>query len=544
MRLAGAQQHMKTAIPQTIVLRRLLMSIGILSIGAGCGGGGTNEPLSTDPTVNTAAPAPYDDTTIFREILAADVTAAEGGTLEITDSRSALVGVKIIIPPEALSANRTITLSEVDNPPALPAGMNYIGMPVDLGPDGLTFLHDVTIEFPYTEDELHDAGASDDTALQVWSYDKAKETWEQATVVTIDTTQNIITARVHHFSIVARTFSNATPPADVGAPQPGDLLYKTGSVIPGIKPASGWRPGHVGIYTGEKEYSGTGLATADVLQFGRYNVVEAMTVGVQYAYYDIPNASEIDETALAPFSRSDIYMGAREPLSGPLTPAQRETVVAFAEAQVGKKYAWEQTGSSVLGLLSGDRVKGPEEFNCVGLGERAYEIAGVNGESGLVSASNEAYVLTPAEQYNQTKPAGGEPPTPDIVSATITPSSGTECTLVTLRIGITHNYGLEYVAAVTYKAENGFTNPTLDINDEGVQGDTVAGDGIYSVRANAGTGVGTSSVRIDVTVTDLYGKTDTASVTYTFTGTCKKKKGTAKGTDAGIVHPLLTGPSL
>lgn len=236
-------------------------------------------------------------------------------------------------------------------------------------------------------------------------------------------------------------------------------------------------------------------------------------------------------------------MGAREPLSGPLTPTQRETVVDFVEAQVGKDYQlWPIADGPKFGLGPGDLAKGADQFNCVGLAEMAYEVAGVNGGQGLIDAGNEKFLLTPAEQYNQTKPAGGAPPTPEIVSAIITPNSGTECTIVTLKIGVIHNYGLDYVAAVTYKAANGFTNPTLHINDEGKQGDHVAGDGTYSVQSNAGRpgdALNTSSVRIDVTVTDLYGRTDTASVTYSYTGTCNKQKKAA-----ARLSPLVTEPSL
>lgn len=508
----------------------------------GCGGG--SEPPPT-PDVSNPILADYDDTTVTRAIISAEIAATDGGTIEVTDTASPLHGVKVVIPPAALSANRTITLSEVDNPPALPEGMNYIGMPLDLSPDGLSFQKEITITLPYTDAELHDAGVSDDATLQVWSYDKIAGTWEKATIVNIDTAHNIITVRSSHFSIFAHTVFNAAPPANLGLPQPGDLLYKTGTVI-GENHATGWRPGHVGIYTGEKVYPGTGLATDVVLLFGRYNVVEAIRTGVQYAYYDIPNVGETDEAALGSFNSTDIYMGAREPLSASLTPAQRATVVAFAEAQVGKSYAWNPTTvGPAHGELAGGQAKGPERFNCVGLVEKAYEAAGVNSGEGLVAANEESVLLTPAEQYNQTRPSGGEAPTPKIVSATITPSSGTECTIILLEIGVTHNYGLKYVASVTYKAENGFTNPTLDINDRGSQGDRVAGDGIYSVEANAGTGVGKPTVRIDFTLNDLYGKTDTANVTYTFTGTCKPKKGIAnfgtKSVDA--VNTALTSSS-
>jgi Tol biopolymer transport system component len=54
-------------------------------------------------------------------------------------------------------------------------------------------------------------------------------------------------------------------------------------------------------------------------------------------------------------------------------------------------------------MLPGSFVKGPEEFNCVGLTETAYEYAGID----LVSEEQEKWVITPAEQYRATKPAVG-----------------------------------------------------------------------------------------------------------------------------------------
>ena len=38
----------------------------------------------------------------------------------------------------------------------------------------------------------------------------------------------------------------ATPPVELGTPQPGDLLYRFSR--------GGWRPGHVGIYTGSHRF--------------------------------------------------------------------------------------------------------------------------------------------------------------------------------------------------------------------------------------------------------------------------------------------------
>jgi hypothetical protein len=503
-----------------IFCRLLLLGVIFLFllVLAGClvGGGGEDVVPS------------YDYTTTVTSVASQDVNASSGGVVEVTASTSPLKGLKLTIPSGALPTNTTVTIGQANNPPELPSGLNYIGAPINLGPD-ILFNSPLTIEIPYHDEHLSDAGISDDTALELYSYDKSTREWEEVTIISIDTANNKITAQITHFSYLAITGRNGTPPEDLGTPQPGDLLYKTGSIF-GETPAIGWRPGHVGIYTGEKTYPGIGLASDDVKEYGRYNVVEALWGGVQYSYYDIPNVKETYQSSLIGFNRSDIYMGAREPANVTLTAQQRTDIVAYAEDQVGKHYAWAQTAGVLFGMLSGLLVKGPS-FNCVGLAEAAYEAVGVDlvtwwqEETGVGLA---LAALTPAEQYNATKPAGGINPLPKIEWATLTPNSGTECTLVLAQISVSHTYGLSYIDSVIYVTDDGYTNPELYINDEGLQGDISSGDGIYSTEADAGGDASMGQAGLNFTVTDKLGKTATIRLLYTFTGTCRQSAKTSE----------------
>lgn len=380
----------------------------------------TNPPNTPTPISSpiptpfpTSAPSTYDYTTTTK-IVASKNIDTNGGSLEVTGPNSFLQGSKLTIPREALDSDKFISVAEVNNPPALPDGLGYVGSAMDLEPDGTNFNLSSTVIIPYDDEFLSDAGISSDSNLELYYYNKSFDNWTKVNTFSLDTINNKITAEINHFSYYAITCLNGNLPEDLGTPKPGDLLYTLGAFWNEGNPLffDNWMPGHAGIYTGEKKYSGTGLASNDVKEFEIYNVIEALWNGVQYSYYDIPNVTETFENSLNLFNGSNLYMGAREPKDCTLTPQQRLDIVAYAEAQIGKPYAWAQTIGSAFGMLRGSLVKGPDKFNCVGLTEKSYEMAGVNNGDGLttwwqeeVGAFGLPAALTPAEQYNATKPA-------------------------------------------------------------------------------------------------------------------------------------------
>ncbi|MCL5018407.1 MAG: hypothetical protein M1416_01415 [Candidatus Pacearchaeota archaeon] len=352
----------------------------------------------------------YNYVTTITPVESREIDAEIGGIIEIINPESFIYGTKLTIPPGALQSDTTISVGEVNNPPVLPAGLNYVGTPVYLDSKGINF-NNLTIQIPYNDSFLSDAGLSDDSNLKLYSYDESSHNWNEANIISLDIENNTITAEINHFSYYAITCFNAEIPEDLGNPQPGDLLYSLGAFWDPGNPRlkDNWMPGHVGIYVGEKPYTG-GLATKEVKESGKYNIIEASgEEGFVIKNYSNPVSN---------FSGLNSYMGAREPKDFTLTQKQREDIVAFAEAQVGKDYAIFETKGAFFGLARGSLVKGPERFNCVGLAEAAYEYAEVNNGEGLVSFLQEEFgneieglilgVLTPAEQYNATKPAKGE----------------------------------------------------------------------------------------------------------------------------------------
>lgn len=371
----------------------------------------------TPPTTEDASD--YDYTTKIRNIASQNINSA-GGLIEVVDANSYLSGAKLIIPSGALSSNTEISVGEVDNPPELPYGFNYIGSAISFEPDGLNFNNPITIQIPYQDNFLSDAGIPDDSNLQLYCYNKSSQSWEE--IIPLGVENNILTAKINHFSYYAITGLSSMPPSnsDLGIPLPGDLLYTQGMIGGNARFNYSWMPGHVGIYVGEKVFEGNS-----------YNVIHATPTGVARSYYN----------PISNFSGSNMFMGAREPKTGALNSQQRRDIVNYVESQVGKPYAWEQTILAFYGMLRGSLVKGPNSFNCVGLAEKAYEVAGVNGGEGLTTYEQEdcprenihgfsLAALTPAEHYNSTKPASGisspivDPSTFPFANFSITPYTG------------------------------------------------------------------------------------------------------------------------
>ena len=447
----------------------------------------------------------YDYTTTKKEVASRYISSDSGGTVKVRDSNSFLYGTALSVPGRTLSSGTTIGVSEVNNPPALPDGLSFVSV-LDFGPDNTSFSSPATLTFTYTDHQLSDAGLSGDAFLKLYYYDGSD--WIETTIDYIDTVGNKVSAPITHFTYYAITGLNCIPPADLGTPRKGDLVYRLGFMFDNL--GAGWRPGHVGIYTGEQDYPGEGLAKPEVIEHGKYNVIEALEWGVTYSYYDFPNITEA-HSGLPTYHKNEsrYYMGAREPRDFTLTNAQRDAIVDYAKEQIRKPYAWVQTAGAAsgvaFGMLNGSMVKGQYgTFNCVGLVEEAYEQAGANSGKGLVSWLEEesGAGLTPAEQYNKTKPAGGNISAPTIEWAIFTPNHGNADTPVLLKAFISHPDGLSAISGVSYMTGSGTADPDIHINDEGEDGDMTADDGIYSAIEDAG---GDGDFYIILTVTDIYG---------------------------------------
>ena len=351
-------------------------------------------------------------TTTLTTAISQQVKKTEQKEIQINDIESTLDGTKLSIPINTFTSDTTVTISEVNSPPTPPSGIGFIKSPVSIECTS-QINNPITVEIPFSEVNLQNSGISDISSLSVYFYEslpvlegiKALTTWQKMENAVIDIVDKKIIFTTSKDGYISIGGGESPPPSDLGDPQPGDLVFKQGTILPGINnfnfDSLGWRPGHVGIYVGEKKYGEKS-----------YNVIEALSGGVTRSYYN----------PLSKFGGKSVYMGVRKPKSKYLTSQQRKAIVDFAELQVGKPYAWPQTivdGVSIIqykgveyGLTQGKFVKGDfGSFNCVGLAEKAYELAGVNDGEGLVpdieenSSPGRIEILTPAEMYNKTEPA-------------------------------------------------------------------------------------------------------------------------------------------
>jgi murein DD-endopeptidase MepM/ murein hydrolase activator NlpD len=393
------------------------------------------------------------------EAISQEVNLSLGGEVEITDPESIINGVKLIIPPipsekkgGKLIAN--ITISYIDDPYSLelPDNRGFLLPPVVINSD-ILFDAECILEIPYTEATLNNMGLSNDKNIKVYRYNYISSSWEEVLINKRNYKAEIDFDYMLELTLVIEepnmTYACSTPSIFLpphGFPQPGDLLYKLSFY--GV--SEGWIPGHVGIYVGEFEKDSEGEP---------YNVIEALLFGgVQRNYYN----------PISDFSGSAAYMGARQPKEfDSLTSIQRDIIIQYAKGMVGLPYAIE-TFSFYFGLARGDWVKGTDalgSYNCVGLAEKAYEIAGVNGGQGLVSDLDEGNfcilpsptcVLTPVEQYAKTEPAEGYS-----VSGKVTDSQGVEIPDVTLNLESVSFNDYHYSFEVTTDSDGKWSSDKL-----------------------------------------------------------------------------------
>ncbi len=121
--------------------------------------------------------------------------------IEVTEPDSALKGVKITIPQHALPEDTIITISEIQECPALPPDIAGLGLPIDFGPDGIQFSGPVMISIPYSQDQLVAQGISNPDELKLYYYDATTSCWANVPIKQVDRDNQLIIAEIGHFSI-------------------------------------------------------------------------------------------------------------------------------------------------------------------------------------------------------------------------------------------------------------------------------------------------------------------------------------------------------
>ena len=415
-RMGLTQEKMKN---YKIILVLLILNVMVFII-SGCGGGIVTPPISD------STDTPDYEEVEFVEITSEKIDINVGGVVEVTDESSEIYRTRFVIDP--IDKERTIKERSAYEEISIVISQMFWGKTnkmVDnqgflITPIGIwSTIYDLVtgrLEISYNKDKLSNSGVSKNSDVNVYRVACLMNPiklyllepipnmpWEKVPDEKITHLENMASIEIGFGDIgylYILTVTNCVPPSNLGTPLPGDLVYRLSAV--GVN--DNWLPGHVGIYVGEKYHEEDGL----------YNVIEAIGISpnkVVRSYY--PDITKFG-------GGEYVYMGAREPKDQSLTHINRNTIVNYVEKMVNMPYAlFETTAGVYFGLARGNLVKGTDllgSFNCVGLAEKAYEVAGVNNFQGIVSDYDEGNqskppgpdaLLTPQEQYFRTKPASG-----------------------------------------------------------------------------------------------------------------------------------------
>ena len=119
----------------------------------------------------------------------------EGGVVEVTDPDSQIYGAKVVVPREALTEDRVITLGLAVEPTALPAQYFPAGNFIEIGPKDIVFDSPVTVYVPFSDenhDGLIDGAFKSVSKLSIAVLNKSLQKWEINDAIVIDEDLNII----------------------------------------------------------------------------------------------------------------------------------------------------------------------------------------------------------------------------------------------------------------------------------------------------------------------------------------------------------------
>lgn len=439
---------------------------------SGCGGGFVTPPISDSTDI------PGSEEVEFVEATSAKIDINVGGVVEVTDESSEIYRTRFVIDP--IDKERTIKERSVYEEISIVLSQMFWGKTnkmVDnqgflITPIGIwSKISDLVtgrLEISYNKDKLSNSGVSKNSDVNVYRVACLMNPiklyllepipnmpWEKVPYEKITHLENMVSIEIGFGDLgylYTLTVTNCVPPSNLGTPLPGDLVYRLSAV--GVN--DNWLPGHVGIYVGEKYHEEDDL----------YNVIEAIGISpnkvVRRYYPDITK-----------FGGGEyVYMGAREPKDQSLTHITRNAIVNYIEKMVNMPYSLIETAGVYFGLARGNLVKGTDllgSFNCVGLAEKAYEVAGVNNFQGLVSDYDEGNqlkphdpdaLLTPQEQYFRTKSASGiidQNEAPEISNLSIIPEGpiGTNSLVyITCNASDADNDELTYIWAIPQYGKN------------------------------------------------------------------------------------------
>lgn len=273
------------------------------------------------------------------------IPASSGGTLSLSD------GASLSIPPGALAQDTMVTLTKPTAQTPASEVQTFF-----LSPEGLTLERpaELTIQFVPRSSE---PGM---TQISIYISSQLNPTvtvpgsescnWQLGEVVARDDENHTITLRLSHFSTLVAAVhvdENAYIVMDIPGKylKSGDLLFALTNLSPWAD-GPNWAPGHVGIYTGTRSRPpGNGNDGS--------SIIESTTS-------DEPGRGGVRRHALQRFKTDcgHLYMGARRASGGAISDSERDAMMSWLYAQLGKGYSYIGSGRISEG-----------SFSCVGLAE-------------------------------------------------------------------------------------------------------------------------------------------------------------------------------
>ncbi|HKD79584.1 MAG TPA: putative Ig domain-containing protein [Candidatus Angelobacter sp.] len=145
------------------------------------------------------------------------ISAIKGGTVLVTDPNSKINGLSLVIPPAALPADATITISELILPPTLGGTTHFFMQAFSIDPDGTVLSVPATVTIPYQPSQFgqHDGIPLEDF-LGVYFLNDATGYPEFLSTYSTDFVNHVITAALPHFSSWINTNIARLCPPPVG----------------------------------------------------------------------------------------------------------------------------------------------------------------------------------------------------------------------------------------------------------------------------------------------------------------------------------------
>jgi hypothetical protein len=124
-----------------------------------------------------------------------NIPASTGGTVAVSVSGVSVAVNVLVVPPNAISENKTVTVTQTL--PENPHTQVMVSNIFDIGPNGTTFNTPSTITLPYDENKIPSWTSEDD--LAIYRRTSADDSWERIGG-TVNKATNTVSAQIDHLS--------------------------------------------------------------------------------------------------------------------------------------------------------------------------------------------------------------------------------------------------------------------------------------------------------------------------------------------------------